>query len=281
MKRLIVNADDFGLHASVNCGIRDAHSGGIVTSTSLMAGGAAFDEAVAIARDCPELGVGVHLTLVGARPVAPMPAVASLVDGEGKFCESYPVFLRRYLQGTVRRDEVERELTAQIEKVTRAGIRPTHLDSHQHLHVVPGISGMVLDLARRFTIPAVRIPAEPLGFFGGMSFSAGRVAGRSGLTVLAGLFRRRALAAGLKTPEHFFGMLAGGQLNETALQTILQRLPAGTSEIMCHPGRPDAALAREYSWGYHWGDELAALCAPRTRRILEENGVRLISFREL
>ena len=281
MKRLIVNADDFGLHAAVNRGIRDAHSGGIVTSTSLMAGGAAFDEAVAIARDCPELGVGVHLTLVGARPVAPMPAVASLVDGEGKFCESYPVFLRRYLQGTVRRDEVERELTAQIEKVTRAGIRPTHLDSHQHLHVVPGISGMVLDLARRFTIPAVRIPAEPLGFFGGMSFSAGRVAGRSGLTVLAGLFRRRALAAGLKTPEHFFGMLAGGQLNETALQTILQRLPAGTSEIMCHPGRPDTALAREYSWGYHWSDELAALCAPRTRQILEGNGVRLISFREL
>ena len=279
MKRLIVNADDFGLHASVNRGIRDAHSGGIVTSTSLMAGGAAFDEARAIARDCPELGVGVHLTLVGARPVAS--AVVSLVDGEGNFCASYPVFLRRYLQGSIKRAEVEQELTAQIEKVTQAGIRPTHLDSHQHLHVVPGITGMVLDLARRFAIAAVRIPAEPLGFFGGMSPSVGRVVGRSGLTVLAGLFRRRALAAGLKAPDHFFGMLAGGQLNETALQNILQRLPAGTSEIMCHPGRPDAALARQYSWGYHWGDELAALCAPRARRILQENGVRLISFREL
>ena len=279
MKRLIVNADDFGLHASVNRGIRDAHSGGIVTSTSLMAGGAAFDEARAIARDCPELGVGVHLTLVGARPVAS--AVASLVDGEGNFCASYPVFLRRYLQGTIRRDEVARELAAQIEKVTQAGIRPTHLDSHQHLHVVPGISAIVLDLARRFAIPAVRIPAEPLGFFGGLSPSVGRVVGRSGLTVLAGLFRRRALAAGLKTPDHFFGMLAGGQLNEIALQTILQQLPAGTAEIMCHPGRPDAALARQYSWDYHWSDELAALCAPRIRRILQENGIRLISFREL
>ena len=279
MKRLIVNADDFGLHAAVNQGIRDAHSGGIVTSTSLMAGGAAFDEARAIARDCPELGVGVHLTLVGARPVAS--AVASLVDGEGNFCASYPVFLRRYLQGTIRRDEVARELAAQIEKVTRAGIRPTHLDSHQHLHVVPGISAIVLDLARRFAIPAIRIPAEPLGFFGGLSFSVGRVAGRSGLTVLAGLFRRRALAAGLRVPEHFFGMLAGGQLNEIALQTILQQLPAGTAEIMCHPGRPDAALARQYSWDYHWSDELAALCAPQTRRLLQENGVRLISFREL
>ena len=279
MKRLIVNADDFGLHASVNRGIRDAHSGGIVTSTSLMAGGEAFDEAVAIAQACPDLGVGVHLTLVGARPV--VSAVASLVDGEGNFCASYPVFLRRYLQGIVKRAEVARELAAQIEKVTRAGIRPTHLDSHQHLHVVPGISAIVLDLARRFAIPAIRIPAEPLGFFGGLSFSVGRVAGRSGLTVLAGLFRRRALAAGLKTPDHFFGMLAGGQLNETALQNILQQLPAGTSEIMCHPGRPDAALARQYSWDYHWSDELAALCAPQTRRLLQENGVRLISFREL
>ena len=279
MKRLIVNADDFGLHASVNRGIRDAHSGGIVTSTSLMAGGEAFDEAVAIAQACPDLGVGVHLTLVGARPV--VSAVASLVDGEGNFCASYPVFLRRYLQGTIRRDEVARELAAQIEKVTRAGIRPTHLDSHQHLHVVPGISAIVLDLARRFAIPAVRIPAEPLGFFGGLSPSVGRVVGRSGLTVLAGLFRRRALAAGLRVPEHFFGMLAGGQLNEIALQNILQQLPAGTSEIMCHPGRPDAALARQYSWDYHWSDELAALCAPRIRRILQENGIRLISFREL
>ena len=281
MRRLIVNADDFGLHAAVNRGILAAHTEGIVSSASLMAGGAAFDDAVRIARHCPQLGVGVHLTLVGARPVLPVAEVSSLLDESGAFYGSYPLFIKRFLRGKIRLAEVERELAAQIDRVRMAGIQPSHLDSHQHLHVVPGISAIVLDLARRFAIPAIRIPAEPLGFFGGMSFSAGRVAGRSGLTVLAGLFRRRALAAGLKAPDHFFGMLAGGQLNETALQNILQQLPAGTSEIMCHPGRPDAALARQYSWDYHWSDELAALCAPQTRRLLQENGVRLISFREL
>ena len=281
MKRLIVNADDFGLHAVVNAGIREAHSRGIVTSTSLMAGGAAFDEAVAIARECPELGVGVHLTLVGALPVAPAAEIASLVDGQGRFRPSYPVFLLRYLRGEVRRAEVERELAAQIEKVVRAGIRPTHLDSHQHLHVVPGISAIVLDLARRFGIPALRIPAEPLTFFGGLSCSPGRVAGRSGLTVLAGLCRWRARAAGLKSPDHFFGMLAGGQLTEQPLHNILRRLPDGASEIMCHPGLQDETLAAEYSWGYHWRGELAALCAPATRQILREQAIELISFREL
>ncbi len=281
MRRLIVNADDFGLHAAVNRGIQAAHTEGIVSSASLMAGGAAFDEAVRIAKQCPQLGVGVHLTLVGAGSILPTADVPSLVDATGAFYGSYPLFLKRFLSGKIRLAEVERELAAQIEQVRLAGIQPSHLDSHQHLHVLPGIGGIVLDLARRFSIRAIRIPAEPVTFVGATPPTLGRLVGRGGLTMLANLFRQHASAAGIRTADHFFGMLAGGQLTEAALLAILRRLPAGDTEVMTHPGFADESLADTYRWGYQWDAERQALAAPAVRALLAERQIRLISFREL
>ena len=281
MRRLIVNADDFGLHAAVNRGILTAHTEGIVSSTSLMAGGAAFDDAVRIAKQCPQLGVGVHLTLVGASPLLPVAEVSSLLDEAGDFYGSYPLFIKRFLRGKIRLAEVERELAAQIDRVRMAGIQPSHLDSHQHLHVLPGIGGIVLDLARRFSIRAIRIPAEPVAFIGATPATVGRLAGRGGLTMLANLFRQHAAAAGIRTSDHFFGMLAGGQLTEPALLAILRRLPPGDSELMTHPGFADESLADAFRWDYQWDAERQALTAPAVRALLAERQIRLISFREL
>ena len=281
MRRLIVNADDFGLHAAVNRGILAAHTEGIVSSTSLMAGGAALDDAVRIAKQCPQLGVGVHLTLVGARPVLPVAEVSSLLDEAGDFYGSYPLFIKRFLRGKIRLAEVERELAAQIDRVRMAGIQPSHLDSHQHLHVLPGIGGLVLDLARRFSIRAIRIPAEPVAFIGATPATVGRLAGRGGLTMLANLFRQHAAAAGIRTSDHFFGMLAGGQLTEPAILAILRRLPPGDSELMTHPGFADESLADAFRWDYQWDAERQALTAPAVRALLAERQIRLISFREL
>ena len=281
MRRLIVNADDFGLHAAVNRGILTAHTEGIVSSTSLMAGGAAFDDAVRIARHCPQLGVGVHLTLVGASPLLPVAEVSSLLDEAGDFYGSYPLFIKRFLRGKIRLAEVKRELAAQIDRVRMAGIQPSHLDSHQHLHVLPGIGGLVLDLARRFSIRAIRIPAEPVAFIGATPATVGRLAGRGGLTMLANLFRQHAAAAGIRTSDHFFGMLAGGQLTEPALLAILRRLPPGDSELMTHPGFADESLADAFRWDYQWDAERQALTAPAVRALLAERQIRLISFREL
>ncbi len=281
MRRLIVNADDFGLHAAVNRGILAAHTEGIVSSTSLMAGGAAFDDAVRIARHCPQLGVGVHLTLVGARPVLPVAEVSSLLDEAGDFYGSYPLFIKRFLRGKIRLAEVERELAAQIDRVRMAGIQPSHLDSHQHLHVLPGIGGLVLDLARRFSIRAIRIPAEPVAFIGATPATVGRLVGRGGLTMLANLFRQHAAAAGIRTSDNFFGMLAGGQLTEPAILAILRRLPPGDSELMTHPGFADESLADAFRWDYQWDAERQALTAPAVRALLAERQIRLISFREL
>ena len=281
MRRLIVNADDFGLHAAVNRGILTAHTEGIVSSTSLMAGGAALDDAVRIAKQCPQLGVGVHLTLVGASPLLPVAEVSSLLDEAGDFYGSYPLFIKRFLRGKIRLAEVERELAAQIDRVRMAGIQPSHLDSHQHLHVLPGIGGLVLDLARRFSIRAIRIPAEPVAFIGATPATVGRLAGRGGLTMLANLFRQQAAAAGIRTSDHFYGMLAGGQLTEPAILAILRRLPPGDSELMTHPGFADESLADAFRWDYQWDAERQALTAPAVRALLAERQIRLISFREL
>ena len=281
MRRLIVNADDFGLHAAVNRGILTAHTEGIVSSTSLMAGGAAFDDAVRIAKQCPQLGVGVHLTLVGASPLLPVAEVSSLLEEAGDFYGSYPLFIKRFLRGKIRLAEVERELAAQIDRVRMAGIQPSHLDSHQHLHVLPGIGGLVLDLARRFSIRAIRIPAEPVAFIGATPATVGRLVGRGGLTMLANLFRQHAAAAGIRTSGHFYGMLAGGQLTEPAILAILRRLPPGDSELMTHPGFADESLADAFRWDYQWDAERQALTAPAVRALLAERQIRLISFREL
>ncbi len=281
MKMLIVNADDFGLHPAVNRAIIAGHTGGCITSTSLMPGATAFADAVDQAARHPSLGVGVHLTLVGERPVADPAAVPTLVDGRGRFPDKYPAFLAGFLRGRVSMAEIRAELTAQISKVAAAGIAITHLDSHQHLHVLPGIIDIVLDLAAVFGIKALRIPAEPPFFAGGYPYTAGRFVGRLGLTALAAAARRKAVRRGLAAPQHFFGMLAGGDMRQQHLHAILDRLPDGVSEIMVHPGDDAAALGALYGWGYRWQDELAALTSPATMSLVAARGIRFISFREL
>lgn len=166
MRLLVVNADDFGLTESVNRGILEAHTRGILTSTTILANGAAFDSAAALARQAPDLGVGVHLNLTEGRPVASPAEVSSLLNEHGRFLRSAAALMRKVLTGRLRADEIERELSAQIEKVQRADIRVTHLDGHKHVHMLPGILPVVLRVAQRYGIPAMRWAVEhPPGVF--------------------------------------------------------------------------------------------------------------------
>lgn len=281
MKMLIVNADDFGLHPEVNRAIIVGHSGGCVTSASIMPGGAAFADAVRLAADHPALGVGVHLTLVAELPVSDPAAIPTLVGADGRLASHYPAFIARLLRGAVSLADVRTELTAQVAKAVAAGIRPTHLDSHQHLHVLPGVADIVLDIAAAYHIPAIRIPGEPFLFTGGYPAGAGRHLGRAGLSALAAAARRKARRRGLAVPDHFFGMLAGGNLREEYLLAIIDRLPDGVSEIMTHPGGDDAALGAACGWGYSWQAELAALTSGEVTRRIAHRGIKLVTFREL
>ncbi len=278
MKQLIINADDFGLHSLINKGIIKGHSEGIITSTSLMPSAPYFDEAVQLAKANPSLGVGIHLTLVGGVKPACTSGVNSLLTAGGVFAEDYTVFAKKWYTGSIKKNELVKELETQIEKVLIAGIKPTHIDSHQHMHVLPGIAGIVVRLCEKYGIKKIRMPGENIFWSGGFEAGMGRKIGRDGLSFCAMLAKGKAQSAGLIYPQHFFGMLAGGNLNAELVKNILLNLPEGTSEIMTHPGLDSAELVRHFTWGYHWQDELGAFLAAENKEIVREHGIKLINF---
>ena len=281
MRNLIINADDFGLHLSVNEAIIAGHKDGCITSTSLMASGQAGEAAAAVALTVPTLGVGVHLTLVAERPVLPPEEIPSLVDENGCFWADHMVFIKKYIAGKISLLEVRRECEAQLKRIQSWGIMPTHIDSHQHLHVLPKIFTICLDLAKENGINKMRLPAEPCGFSGKFPATFGRKIAKCGLTALAEIARVRARRQGIYTPDSFFGMVAGGHMQECFLRAILEALPTGTSEIMIHPGRDNVLLQKQYGWPYHWEEEFQAVTSTEILNWIKENHVNLISFKEL
>jgi predicted glycoside hydrolase/deacetylase ChbG (UPF0249 family) len=247
-KRLIVNADDFGFTPDVNRGIVDAHRGGILTATTLMANGAAFDDGVRLARDTPSLDVGCHLVLISGRsllpPCAPLPA-------------SVPELLRA-LAG--RRIRVYDELAEQVRKILAAGIEPTHLDTHKHTHLAPPVLDAVARIAAEFGIRWVRRPFE--------------------IPMLRGRFRRVLARHGCRTTDHFAGFQMTGKFRAPELEQLIRELPEGLTEFMCHPGycgddlrhtRTRLKESRER--------ELEALLSPEVRAALVDAGVELVNYR--
>lgn len=282
MKQLIVNADDFGLHPLINVGIIKGHQEGFITSTSLMPSAPCWQEAVRLAKENPRLGIGVHLTLVGGVPsVLPKEQVSSLMDDDGLFLPDYVAFAKRYYSGAVKKAELEAELRAQLERALSCGVNITHIDSHQHTHVLPGINSLVLKLSNEYNIIRVRIPKEGYLFTGGFQTGVGRLIGRSGLSFCADMAALRADSLGLRHPQHFYGMLAGGHLNAQLIANILRQLPEGVSEIMTHPGLDSAALGKAFSWQYHWREELDAYLDAGNKALLKELGIEPVSFAAL
>ena len=282
MKQLIVNADDFGLHPLINAGIIKGYQEGFITSTSLMPSAPCWQEAVRLAKENPRLGIGVHLTLVGGVPsVLPKGQVSSLLDDDGLFLPDYVAFAKRYYSGAVKKAELEAELRAQFERALSCGVNITHIDSHQHTHVLPGINSLVLKLSNEYNIIRVRIPKEGYLFTGGFQTGVGRLIGRSGLSFCADMAALRADSLGLRHPQHFYGMLAGGHLNAQLIANILRQLPEGVSEIMTHPGLDSAALGKAFSWQYHWREELDAYLDVGNKALLKKLDIEPVSFAAL
>lgn len=279
MKKLIVNADDFGLHPQINKGIVKGYREGFITSTSLMFGAPAWEEAVELAQANSGLGIGVHLTLVGSvKTVLPASRVPSLVDGQGLLPTDYVAFAKAFYTGAVKKSELEAELRAQLERALASGVNLTHADSHQHTHVLPGVNKLVLKLCSEYNIKRIRIPGESCLFTGGFEAGWGRIVGRGGLSLCAAWAARNAAARGIAYPRHFFGMLAGGHLNARLVGNILRALPEGVSELMTHPGLDDAALAQAFPWQYHWQEELDAYLNDANKALLEQEQIALTNF---
>jgi hopanoid biosynthesis associated protein HpnK len=290
MKRLIVNADDFGMTPGVNRAIVHAHRNGIVTSTSLLANGLAFDDAVAAARENPSLGVGVHLNLTEGVPVGDPRKLAGLVNPAGEFAAGPAALVKRMLTRQIPADAIEHEFRAQIERVLASGIEPTHLDGHQHVHMWPpvfqltarlaaeyGLAGVRSSRERRTRLPALLRRNRP--FRGKIIRQMG---GGVGIALLAVSAQAALRAAGVASPDYFYGVSATGYLDAATLEDILRDVPEGTSELMCHPGYVDAALARRPTRLLAQREkELEALTRPQARILIRECGIQLITYRDL
>lgn len=290
MRKLIVNADDFGLTAGVNRAIVETHNNGVVSSTTLMANGPAFEDAVKAAASAPNLSVGCHVVLVDGTPVSPPDAVDTLLAirsaEPGKFYASLSAFAARAMLGGFDRDQLVEEVAAQIRTIQSAGIQVTHLDTHKHAHIFPEILGALLRAARICGVRAIRNPIVPVKALPAKLFKGNRdLWKRYGqvrmLHTFAGQFRQRTKRAGLLTPDGVVGVIETGSIDISLLRATLASLPEGTWELVCHPGYNDADLRAARSRLLDSREEERRLLASaELRQFLQEQRIQVISYRD-
>ena len=289
MRRLIINADDFGLTSGVNRAIIEAHTHGVVTSSTLMATGAVFGEAVALAQTVPQLSIGCHVVLIDGVPVLQGAQIPSLMqsNGSGHFRDSLKTFAVRALCGRMNPDEIEAEASAQIGKLRSAGIAVSHFDAHKHTHLFPMILRPLLRAAAANGVKAVRNPFGPrLPLRSNELFVRPNLWTRyAELHILgrfAARFRESIDREGFSTPDGSLGVEVTGSLDEKLFHAIARSIPEGTWEFVCHPGYNDADLgAVRTRLRESRETELHVLTLPAAREVLEKEGVELISYREL
>lgn len=282
MRRLIVNADDFGLTAGVNRGIVQSHQNGIVTSTTLMACSKRFSEAASVTKDLPRLSVGCHVVLVDGEPTADPGLISSLIPSSStpQFRVSLMNFATTAASGRLDEGQIEAEITAQIQKLQSAGVAVSHLDSHKHTHMFPVVLRGMLRAAKQCGVRAIRNPFEPLVF---AKFA--RWKRQFQLRMMSNFrrnFRHALEDAGIATPDGCIGVAATGGLNEDTFRQLIERLPEGTWEFVSHPGYNDQELdAVRTRLRESREKELAILTSESAKEVLQREQVELISYREL
>jgi predicted glycoside hydrolase/deacetylase ChbG (UPF0249 family) len=287
MKTLIVNADDFGYTRGVNAAVARCCEDGPVRSTTLMAPGAAFEDAVRVARQNGRLGVGVHLVLTGMKPLSPPSDMAGMLDDTGHMPPSPFALLLLLLSGKVRRESLRIELERQVARVLDWGLVPTHLDTHKHAHILPQVLEVLVEVAAQFSIKWIRMPFERTSF----RQTCRAVDKQDRMVFLKQFFESRLTVplerfffetvrrAGLRTPDHFFGISLTGIWNERLAQELIEGLPRGVSEWMVHPGICDPELLSSKTRLREQREkEKDLLCSPLLRELIEKRGISLRSF---
>lgn len=271
---LVVTADDLGLSDGVCRAVHRAHVDGIVTSTSLLAVGRAFDTAAAMLRSTPTLELGAHLALVGEDPpLLSAREIPTLVVAGGGFPLSYRTVVARGLAGRIDPDDVHRELSAQLDRVIGLGLPVTHLDTHQHTHLWPVVARVVTELAVARGVPAVRLPRSrrrgPVG---------------AGVNLLAGRLARGLATADLSTTDDYAGLDESLSMDLPAFDRALAAIagrPGTSAEVNLHPGEAGDPDAPRFAWASHWAAELALATDPRAAALVRQHGFRLGGFRDL
>ena len=278
-KFLIVTADDFGLHDSVNEAIEQASRAGILTAASLMVGAPAADDAVRRARMLPNLRVGLHVVLADGNAMLAPHLIQELADDAGRMdSRMFSRGLRFFMLPTVRR-QLEAEIRAQYSAFARTGLPLDHVNAHKHFHLHPSILEMLLRIGREYGLSAERVPDEPFWFAtrsGGWAAGAGAAL----LTPWIALMKLRLRTAGVFHNDRIFGVGASGAMDEAKLLQILARLPPGVTEIYLHPATESGYAIAPSMSAYRHAEELAALLSPRVRAAMAAAEIGYGGYRE-
>lgn len=280
-RRLIFTGDDFGLSPGINAAIIQAFREGCLTCASLMAGGPAAAAAAALAREHPGLCIGLHLTLIQGRSVLPPRQLPHLCDQDGNF-RNHPLGTGcYYFFSPAARREILAEAAAQIERLLSWGLQPWFLNGHLNLHLHPAIWPLIVDLARRYQIPAVRLAREKLAL--NLRLDRRRAGAKTAQALIFAWLTRRALKTSgpLVYNDYLFGLLNDGRITEGYLLGLLPYLQPGVTEIYGHPASTVDAELRRWTPQYQHQQELLALLSPRLQAALEREEIEVISYRDL
>jgi len=272
-KKIIVNADDLGISQGINSGIVEAFRKGIVTSASIMANANYTEDALSRLRDAPGLKVGIHITLSGSKPIADRKDVPHLITSEGLFLKrGLNLCGRLSISPAKVLNEIKKEISLQIEYLYSRNLKITHIDSHDHIHFLPAILDIIIEAAKKYSIPRIRFPMKSLICRKGslISISKARI-----LDVFISMSKNKIKESGLLYTDYLFGLAESGNLTEENLGLILNSLPNGSSEIMCHPGLLDENILKIFPCIYNWQKELCALTSPKIKLLIKELGIEI------
>jgi predicted glycoside hydrolase/deacetylase ChbG (UPF0249 family) len=282
MKKIIINADDFGLVQGVNEGIIKAHKEGILTSATLMANLPGFDQAVEMAGANPELGVGVHLNILRGQPLSPVKKVDSLLSKELCFIPSVASLLYRMTRRRISFEEVEREFRAQMERILSAGINPSHIDSEKHVHLIRPLFRIVLKLAKEYKINKVRFIQECC-----VSRRPAQMLKSMFISLSSASMKKKMAQENVRSSDRFYGVCDSGRVSGVKLQKVLQSVKEGVTEIMVHPGFiTQEMIELEKQIGPYYINkyreiELSALLDEKLPEIIADLGIQLINFNHI
>ncbi len=280
-RRIIINADDFGLYAGANKAVAQAHTDGVLTSATIVANMPAANEAVEIAGQLPTLGVGVHLNLFEGQPISKDTCVDCLLGTDGRFVFSPAKLSLLSMARHKIRNAIRTELAAQIQWVIDNGLAPTHLDSHKHIHSFPAVFPIVCDLARRFDIPAIRFTLEPEGLSRmpwPLPSEGGRERART-VRIMAKINRMQ--NPNLLKTDALLGVAHTGKIDVNFFKAVALYNSAATAEVMTHPGFADGLDLTETRLLHQRKVELDALCSERTKQYFKDAGIELVHYGKL
>jgi len=270
-RRLIVNADDFGLSASVNAAVVRAHRDGILTSASLMVNEPGFEEAVQLAREHPGIGVGLHLTLLYGHSALSRKEIPDLIDEEGKFSFNPVAVGFRYFANRRLRSQLVAEIDAQFRKFRQTGLPLDHVNGHLHLHLHPTVFQILCENVSRWGITHLRLTHDP--FWLNARLLGGHWAYRVSHAMIHGVLSRRSVRVlkrlNVKHTTAVFGLLQNARVDENYIMRLLPRLPRGDSELYSHPSLDQ------------FKHEFDALVSPRVKALRERLGIELIRYQDL